>query len=219
MGKKEKKDKEDKSKKKDKEDKPKKEKKDKDDKSKGKDKKEHKEDKPKKESTSVSITSSEVIFFPDEKMPCNNGSSCKRKQCNFAHEPTGLTRMLDVLSSAKKTLDICVFTITANEIADRVIDIHKSGVTVRVITDDDQRVSSGSDIQRMADAGIQVKDDASKFHMHHKFAIVDKKVLVNGSFNWTRQAVLSNRENVVITPDKALVTAFGNEFETMWDMY
>lgn len=35
-----------------------------------------------------------------------------------------------------------------------------------------------------------VKVDTSKFHMHNKFAIIDSKVLINGSFNWSRQAVL-----------------------------
>lgn len=112
-------------------------------------KKESKEEKPsKKEKTKQSTSSStrEVIFFPDEKLPCNNGSSCTRKSCNFSHEPTGLSRMLDVLRTAKKTLDICVFTITANEIADVILDIHDKGVTVRIITDDEQRKSQGSDI-------------------------------------------------------------------------
>ena len=79
-------------------------------------------------------------------MPCRNGSNCTRKTCDFAHEATGLTRMLDYLKSAKKSLDICVFTITADEIADTIIDIHKSGITVRIITDDEQMKSKGSDI-------------------------------------------------------------------------
>lgn len=71
----------------------------------------------------------------------------------------------------------------------------------------------------MSAEGITVKDDNSPFHMHHKFAIVDNHILVNGSFNWTRQAVLSNRENVVITTESALVKSFSQEFESMWKTY
>jgi phosphatidylserine/phosphatidylglycerophosphate/cardiolipin synthase-like enzyme len=44
-----------------------------------------------------------------------------------------------------------------------------------------------------------------QFHMHHKFAIVDARLLINGSFNWTRQAVLYNQENCVITDNLQLV--------------
>ena len=29
--------------------------------------------------------------------------------------------------------------------------------------------------------------------MHHKFAIVDRKVLITGSLNWTTQAIQNNR--------------------------
>ena len=67
--------------------------------------------------------------------------------------------------------------------------------------------------------GIIVKDDASKYHMHHKFALIDGKTLVNGSFNWTRQAVLNNRENVIVTSSNQLAKAFRQEFEKMWAMY
>ena len=87
-----------------------------------------------------------VIFFPDEKLPCRFMGKCTRKQCDFAHQPTGLSRFLDILQSAKQSLDICVFTITANEIADAISAVHKRGVSVRIITDDDQRASLGSDI-------------------------------------------------------------------------
>ena len=73
--------------------------------------------------------------------------------------------------------------------------------------------------ERLVDEGIPVKDDQSKFHMHHKFAVIDNSTLVNGSFNWTRQAVLSNRENVVITSEAALVHAFTEEFNKMWALY
>jgi phosphatidylserine/phosphatidylglycerophosphate/cardiolipin synthase-like enzyme len=41
--------------------------------------------------------------------------------------------------------------------------------------------------------------------VHHKFAILDSRMVANGSFNWTRQAVLFNQENVVLSDNPALV--------------
>jgi cardiolipin hydrolase len=52
--------------------------------------------------------------------------------------------------------------------------------------------------------------------MHHKFAILDGVLLINGSFNWTRQASLENRENMMITNDKVFVDQFVVAFEGMW---
>lgn len=43
-----------------------------------------------------------------------------------------------MLGSAKRTLDVCVFTITCDEIASALIQAHQRGVRVRVISDNDQ---------------------------------------------------------------------------------
>jgi cardiolipin hydrolase len=40
-------------------------------------------------------------------------------------------------------------------------------------------------------------DNNFRLHMHHKFAIIDKIVLLTGSFNWTAQAVNGNQENLI----------------------
>jgi cardiolipin hydrolase len=52
--------------------------------------------------------------------------------------------------------------------------------------------------------------------MHHKFALFDQRVLLTGSYNWTRAAARDNQENIVITGDPVLVDAFTNTFEDLW---
>merc|ERR1712137_989791 len=76
----------------------------------------------------------------------------------------------------------------------------------------------GSDIGRLRKAGIQVLHGTSeKLHMHHKFAVIDKKVLINGSFNWTSGAVKGNDENVVISHHAGLAGRFAEEFNRLWE--
>eukprot|EP00967_Tisochrysis_lutea_P024775 scaffold28472_cov22-Tisochrysis_lutea.AAC.1 len=59
----------------------------------------------------------QVLFYPDEALPCRFMDKCRRNNCTYAHHATSLSRMLDFLNSAQRSLDICVFTITCNEIA------------------------------------------------------------------------------------------------------
>jgi len=99
------------------------------------------------------------------------------------------------------------------------MDAKKRGINVRIITDDDQSLTLGSDIEKMKEHGILTRMDNSPANMHNKFAVIDHKVVLNGSFNWTRAASTANRENVVITNEKDLVTAFSTEFEKLWTTY
>lgn len=54
--------------------------------------------------------------------------------------------------------------------------------------------------------------------MHHKFAIFDGEILVNGSYNWTRSANDFNAENILVTGDPDLVAAFQREFDALWEL-
>jgi hypothetical protein len=52
-----------------------------------------------------------------------------------------------------------------------------------------------------------------------QFAVVDAHTLINGSFNWTRHAVLANFENVVISSDPVVCRQFIGEFERLWGAF
>lgn len=144
----------------------------------------------------------EVLFFPE----------IEESSPNF-------NRFLRYLRSATKVLDICVFTITDNRISNALIDLHYKGVKINIITDDTQVVAQGSDILRLSQAGVNIIIDSSPAHMHHKFAIIDKTLLLNGSYNWTLSAERSNNENIIITNRTSLVKPFLNQFQLLWAKY
>lgn len=65
--------------------------------------------------------------------------------------------------------------------------------------------------------GICVRWDVDSVYMHHKFAVVDGRLLITGSLNWTLAAVQSNMENTLITEEPDLVLPFIKEFQRLWE--
>jgi phosphatidylserine/phosphatidylglycerophosphate/cardiolipin synthase-like enzyme len=74
-------------------------------------------------------------------------------------------------------------------------------------------------VAELAELGIEIAVDASPAHMHHKFAIFDRRIVVTGSFNWTRSATTENNENIVVIEDPAVVQRFSDEFERLWKAF
>lgn len=137
----------------------------------------------------------------------------------FSPGDTCLRRLGDLMRGCKATLDICVFTIADDRLTDAILECHARGVRVRVLSDNDKQYDSGSDIQRLRDRGVAVRLDHAPFHMHHKFALFDGRLLANGSFNWTRSATHNNDENLVVTDDANLLRVFGLQFEKLWQQF
>lgn len=65
-------------------------------------------------------------------------------------------------------------------------------------------------------SGIAVRTDVSSYFMHHKFVVLDSEMLINGSFNWTRQAITGNQENLMITKNVKVVKQYKDEFKKLW---
>ena len=141
----------------------------------------------------------DAVFFPGE-----------------SHE----NNVVNMLRTCKYSLDICMFTMTNDKLFEAVEECWNANLDVRIITDDECVKQKGSDVFKLAAIGVPVKTDSSaQYHMHHKFVIVDKKVLITGSFNWTVQAVKNNNENVVMLQNKDLVGKYVTEFDRLWNTF
>ena len=136
----------------------------------------------------------------------------------FSRGDECVNAILEQIGNTMSKIDICVFTISDDRIKDKLLYKHKMGTKIRILTDNDKVFDLGSDIQTMAREGIKVKVDNSPNHMHNKFAIFDSKIILTGSYNWTKSAAQYNQENLVVTNDTKLVNEFIDEFEKLWGM-
>lgn len=157
-----------------------------------------------------------VVFFPDK---ATAQLLCRKRNGATDLQGSSLLTLMESIQSAKQSLDVCMFTMASKELSEMLIRARKDRIVVRVITDTEQIGASGSRIGSLRRAGIQVRTDNSSFFMHHKFVVVDRQVLINGSLNWTLQGVCGNQENVLITSNSDLVTPFVKQFEQLWELY
>ncbi|NXK90815.1 PLD6 hydrolase, partial [Formicarius rufipectus] len=134
------------------------------------------------------------------------GAAARPCPCPLPRADTSLSRLVRRLLSARRSLDLCIFSFSCPELARAVHLLHRRGARRALCR---CRVS----------AGIQVRHDQHSGFMHHKFAIVDRRMLITGSLNWTTQAIQSNRENVMVVEDAECVKSFLDEFERIWEEY
>ncbi len=160
---------------------------------------------------------SEVIVFPDRSLDTDESMESRGLRFReILNSSRPFDRLLRHLSSARTSVDVCLYLLTSQQLADAVLGTMRRGARVRLILDHENVALSGSQVPRFYAAGAFVRSRPSDYIMHHKFAVIDGRKVVTGSFNWTMQAVMGNKENVVVTEEPGIVAAFEEEFEWLW---
>ena len=140
-------------------------------------------------------------------------------ECYFFPNQNNERKVVDMFRTCKKTLDLAIFTLTKDSISNAIEEAHKRGVKVRLIADDSCSLMLGSDVRKLAAMGVPTKTDKAKYYMHNKVAIIDKSVLVTGSYNWSRQATNYNQENILFFENKELCEKYTEEYDKLWEQF
>ncbi len=122
------------------------------------------------------------------------------------------------INRCEQTIDVAVYSLTHDGIADALIRAVQRGVRVRVLIDKTQAGSRYADDEKLEAAGVQVRRDTQSGSMHNKFLLGDGFAVKTGSFNWTKNADTRNAENFVIIRLKYVVTAYQVEFDRLWEL-
>lgn len=124
--------------------------------------------------------------------------------------------ILAEIKKAKIEIKAAIGWFTNYEIFDALCTKVKTGVSVELIVLDDyiNNREDGLDFQHFINIGGRFYFGHNDRPMHNKCCIIDKTVLINGSYNWTYFAESKNEENIIIhSENEKLIEAFISNFE------
>jgi len=123
--------------------------------------------------------------------------------------------ILKEIYASKKSLKIAVAWFTNYELFIAILQKCKDKIPVEliIINDSINLKKFGLDFNLFIQEGGVLYFGESETLMHHKFCIIDDKILVNGSYNWTYWAETQNNENItIIKEEDELLEKFDAEF-------
>jgi len=136
---------------------------------------------------------------------------------SLAFSPLGEAEntVIAAIDAAKSEIKIAMFAFTNRPIRESVIRAKKRGVDVQVILDRKQASSSYSVWRRgewKTEAIPTRFSTQTRGFMHHKYAVIDGKTVLTGSFNWTGQAEGVNQENLLVLESPTLASRYLENF-------
>lgn len=134
----------------------------------------------------------------------------------FSPKRGAADQIIGFIDRCETTLDIAVYSLTHDGIAEAIIRAQSRGVLVRVLIDNLQASSRWADDEKLEEVGVQVRRDIKSGSMHHKFCIGDSNAVITGSFNWSVNADQRNAENFVIIRLKYAIADFQDEYDALW---
>ena len=78
--------------------------------------------------------------------------------------------------------------------------------------DNEQAASEYSEYEKLFTAGIDVKISKNPYYMHNKFVVIDGKIVITGSYNWSDRATNGNDENLLIISSENLASQYESDF-------
>jgi hypothetical protein len=138
-------------------------------------------------------------------------------------------QLLKELQAAKSSIFVAVAWFTDEKILDLLSEKAREGCQVGILVMNDktnakvqpwyERINrSGGHVYLVPTyeletiGGLSVKLDST---MHNKFCIIDNKIVISGSYNWTYRAAHRNEENITVSDDPDLVAGFTEQFHAL----
>ncbi|NIO19299.1 MAG: hypothetical protein GTN76_00765 [Candidatus Aenigmarchaeota archaeon] len=127
------------------------------------------------------------------------------------------------LSQANQSIHMVMFDIKyypeypeslVNSLLTDLEEAANRGVDVRIITD--EYLTEKPVVRILKENGIDIKFDSKETTTHSKLIIIDSKIVIIGSTNWSYHSIEKNQEANVIINSKPIAERFEGYFEGIW---
>jgi len=126
--------------------------------------------------------------------------------------------ILQHLEGAEESIQIAMYYFTDSQLAQALVAANNRGVEVKIYLDSSQIDVQYSKSRFFLNEGIKnIRISSNPDLMHNKFAIIDSKIVLTGSYNWTASASERNDENLVVLDDEEIVQRYQAYFNTLWE--
>jgi competence ComEA-like helix-hairpin-helix protein len=142
----------------------------------------------------------------------------------------------ETLNKAEKSVNLALFVLTEQPLANILAQRHQKGIEIKVLIDPSfafRYYSEGLDLLGVALSNkcryepdnqpwqnpintLGVPDLARGDKLHHKFGLIDDKIVITGSHNWSRAANHQNDEALVIIDNPTVAAHFDREFQYLY---
>ncbi len=122
--------------------------------------------------------------------------------------------IVDLVANATESIFFLAYSFTSDAIGSAIIEKWQAGVFVTGLMDEGQiQSNTGSEYDSFRKAGLSVRKDGNSGLMHHKVIIIDRKIVITGSYNFSRSAETKNDENVIVIHNPEIAEKYLQEFE------
>jgi len=137
----------------------------------------------------------------------------------FSPEDKAASRILELVQGAQESINFLAYSFTSNDIAEAMMERARAGVVVAGVMDDGQVKSTKvTEYDPFKQAGLDVRLDGNLDGlMHHKVIIIDQKIVITGSYNFSAAAETTNDENLVIIFSPQVAAKYMQEFQRVYD--
>ncbi len=120
------------------------------------------------------------------------------------------------LNSAEKSIELAMYQMTSRVLSGALASAARRGVVVRVFLDGENAAEYYSKADFLRKNKVLIKTETGDGLMHNKFCVIDDKIVITGSYNWTVNADLKNDENVIIIESDRIAGTYKRQFEDYW---
>ncbi|HKY56005.1 MAG TPA: phospholipase D-like domain-containing protein [Anaerolineales bacterium] len=144
-----------------------------------------------------------------------------RVEVLFSPDDIVVSRLTQLITEAQENISFLVYSFASEDLGTNIRTKATNGVTIGGVLEFDPVNPNQSDpnpnlmdeLNHFRQAGLNILLDRNPEVMHHKMMVIDGRIVVLGSYDFTKRAETDNDENVLIIHNEMIAQKFMEEFQ------